>query len=169
MSATSGPVPELPEIVGRDEFDALVIRTDYGDDRVWQAVLADLAQPGGDNGEFEGRVHLVDDRVWAGATPDEVLAAVRRDEDLSVVFLADNVTMRSVHRALLALDIDTEEEDLDPVHYQELIDSPPPREFRTAPSGVHDIDANLSIANMDFEEYAEEASTDPDGLYRSFR
>ncbi|GGW26521.1 hypothetical protein GCM10010381_08410 [Streptomyces xantholiticus] len=86
-----------------------------------------------------------------------------------MVFLADGVTMRSEHRALLALDIDTEEADLDPAYYQELIDSPPPREFRTAPSGVHDIHANLSIANMDFEEFAEAASADPDGLYRSFR
>ncbi|MFD4835389.1 DUF6924 domain-containing protein [Streptomyces uncialis] len=57
----------------------------------------------GTDGEFEARVHLVDDPVWAGAAPDAVLAAVTRDEELSVVFVADEVTMRSPHRALLAL------------------------------------------------------------------
>jgi hypothetical protein len=159
----------LPDIVGRDEFDALVIRTDYGSEAAWHAVLTELAQPWGDDGEFEAGIHVVDDPVWAGATPGEVLSAVRRDEGPSVVFLADAVTMRSEHPALLALDVGAEEEDLDPVYYQELIDAPPPREFRTAPAGVHDIHANLSIANMDFEEYAEEASAHPDGLYRSFR
>jgi hypothetical protein len=51
----------LREIVGRDEFDALVIRTDHGDEAAWQAVVADLARPWGDDGEFEASVHLVDD------------------------------------------------------------------------------------------------------------
>jgi hypothetical protein len=90
---------------------------------------------------------------------------VRKDEDLSVVFLADRVTMRSAHRALLALDV-SEEEILDPLHHQELIDSPSPREFRTVPVGVHDIHANLAIANMDFAEFAEAASGDPERVYR---
>ncbi|MER5466965.1 hypothetical protein ABT010_41445 [Streptomyces sp. NPDC002668] len=157
----------LPEIVGRDEFDALIIRTDYGDEAAWQTVVADLALPWGDDGEFEPSVHLVDDPAWADLPPDEVLSEVRRDENLSVVFLADRVTMQSAHRALLALDI-TEEEDLDPTYYQELIDSPPPREFRTVPAGVHDVHANLSIANMDFEEFAEAAFVEPDRIYRSF-
>ncbi|GGW26514.1 hypothetical protein GCM10010381_08400 [Streptomyces xantholiticus] len=69
MSATSVPVPKLPEIVGPDEFDALVIRTDYGSEAAWHAVMADLAQPWGDDGEFEAGVHFVDDPVWANATP----------------------------------------------------------------------------------------------------
>lgn len=116
----------LPEILGRDEFDALIIRTDYGDEAAWQAVVADLAQPWGDDGEFEPSVHLVDNPAWADLTSDEVLNEARRDENLSVVFLADRVTMQSAHRALLALDI-TEEEELDPVYYQELIDSRLPR------------------------------------------
>jgi hypothetical protein len=160
-------VKALREIVGRDEFDALVIRTDYDNETAWQAVTADLARPWGDEGEFESSVHLVDDPAWAGSMPDEILDEVRRDENLSVVFLADRVTMRSAHRALLALDI-FEEEDLDPEHYQELVDEPSPREFRTLPIGVHDIHANLAIANMDFAEFAEVAAADPERIYRSF-
>ncbi|MFE3119711.1 DUF6924 domain-containing protein [Streptomyces niveus] len=156
----------LPEIAGRDEFDALIIRTDYGDEAAWQAVVADLAQPWGDNGEFQPSFHLVEDPAWADLTPDEVLNEARRDENLSVVFVADRVTMQSAHRALLALDI-TEDEDLDPMYYQELIDSPPPREFRTVPAGVHDVHGNLAIANMDFAEFAEAAFADPDRIYRS--
>ncbi|WP_328908072.1 hypothetical protein OG230_00285 [Streptomyces sp. NBC_00234] len=155
----------LPEIVGRDEFDALVIRTDYDDEAAWQAVMADLAQTWGDDGEFEASVHLIDDPAWADLTRDEVLTAAGRDENLSVVFLADRVTMQSAHRALLALDL-AEDEGLDPMYDQELIDSPLPREFRTAPAGVHDVHANLSIANLDFAEFAEAAFADPDRIYR---
>lgn len=158
----------LPEIVGRDDFAALIIRTDYNDEAAWQAVVADLMQPWGENSELEAHVHLIDDPVWAEVTPDGVLTAVRRDENLSVVFVADRVTMQSAHCALLACNVWDEDEDLDPMYYQELIDAPPPREFRTAPAAVHDVHANLSIANVDFEEFAEEASADPEGVLRLF-
>jgi hypothetical protein len=129
-------------------------------------VVTGLSQPWAEKGEFEANVHLIDDPAWADAAPDEVLTAVRRDENLSVVFIADRVTMQSADCALLACDVWAEDEDLDPMYYQELIDSPPPREFRTAPAAVHDVHANLSIANVDFEEFAEEASADPEGVLR---
>lgn len=158
----------LPKITGRDEFAALIIRTAFGDEAAWQAVVADLTQPWGDEGEYDAHVHLVDNPAWAGATPGDVVAAVRTDEDLSVVFLADSVTMQCAQRGLLALAVYDEDEDLDPTHDQELIGAPPPREFRTAPAGVHTVHANLSIANMDFEDFAEAALADRDGVFRCF-
>ncbi|MFE2039175.1 DUF6924 domain-containing protein [Streptomyces scopuliridis] len=158
----------LPKIAGRDEFAALVIRTDYNDDAAWQALVAEATQPWGSDGEFEAHVHLVDDPAWAGATPDAVLTAARRDEKLSVLFIADRTTMRSAHRALLALTTSDEGEDLDPMYGQEFIDSPAPREFRTTPAAAHDVHANLSIANLDFEDFAEEALADPEGILRPF-
>ncbi|MGO4456582.1 hypothetical protein AB4039_04530 [Streptomyces sp. M-16] len=75
----------------------MIIRTNYNDETAWQAVTAALRQPCGYDGEFEADVHLVEDPVWADATSDEVLAAVSRDENLSVVFIADRVTMQSAH------------------------------------------------------------------------
>ncbi|MFG2988410.1 DUF6924 domain-containing protein [Streptomyces sp. NPDC048257] len=159
----------LPEIVGRNEFAALIIRTDYDDEAAWRAMVAEASRPWGSGGEYEADVHLVDDPAWAAATPEAVLTALRPDEELSVVFVADSTTMQSAHHALLALNLRHEDEDLDPMYYQELIDSPPAREFRTAPAAVHDVHANLSIGNMDFEEFAEEALADPEGILRPAR
>ncbi|WP_324785868.1 DUF6924 domain-containing protein [Streptomyces sp. H51] len=156
----------LPEIVGRDEFAALIIRTDYDDEAAWRAVVAEVSRPWGSDGDYEADVHLVDDPAWAGATPEAVLIALRPDDELVVVFVADSATMQSAHHALLALDLAHEDEDLDPMYYQELIDSPPVREFRTTPAAVHDVHGNLSIGNMDFEEFAQEAFTDPEGVLR---
>lgn len=158
----------LPEIAGRGEFAALVIRTDHSDEAAWRVVTAELRRPWGDHGEFEADVHLIEDPVWTEASSDAVLAAVSRDERLRVVFLADHVTMRSGHRALLALAVDAEDEDLDPAYYQELVDSASPRAFRTVPAGVHCAHTNLSLANLDFEDYAEVAIADPEGVFRSF-
>ncbi|MGW6718636.1 DUF6924 domain-containing protein [Streptomyces sp. NPDC054995] len=117
--------------------------------------------------EWEAAVHLVEDRRWDGVTGGEALTAAARDEELGVVFLADNVTMRSPLRPLLALDLGADDdEDLDPVYYQEFIDSPPPREVRVAPDAVHMVHGNLQLANVDFPEFVEDAAADPDGVVR---
>ncbi len=75
------------------------------------------------------------------------------DGDLIVVFLADRDTMKSPARALLALSTLWEDvSGLDPVYYQELIESPEPREFRAVPAAVHGVQADLALGNVDFAE-----------------
>ncbi|NEC18301.1 DUF6924 domain-containing protein [Streptomyces parvus] len=158
---------ELPEIVRADEWAPLVIRTDYTDDAAWREVVAALAGAVEGEREWESVAHLVEDRRWDGVTGDEALAAAARDEELSVVFLADEVTMRLPLRPLLALDLGADDdEDLDPVYYQEFMDSPPPREVRVVPDAVHMVHGNLQLANVDFAEFVEDAAADPDGVVR---
>ncbi|WP_316776008.1 DUF6924 domain-containing protein [Streptomyces sasae] len=154
----------LPTITGRDEFAALVVRTDYDDDRAWQDVTAALTEPWGD-GAYEACVHFVDDPAWADAPVDQTLPVVSADENLSVVFLADRTTMRTEGHPLLAITTLTREECLDDEDYEQLTEFG--TEFRTTPAGVHDVHANLSIGNLGFEEYAAWAHDDAEGVYRS--
>jgi hypothetical protein len=160
---------QLPAITDRQEFDPVIIRTDYSDERAWQEVVAALmaSRPGplGD-GTIEPSVHIVDDPAWAEAGVDEVLAAVSTDECLTVVFLADQKAMQSHHHGLLAVSVVTRERLEDDKAYEAMIAFG--REFRTVPAGVHEIHANLEIANMDFDEFAEAAHSDPEGVYRAF-
>ncbi|MFB7294208.1 DUF6924 domain-containing protein [Actinacidiphila glaucinigra] len=153
----------LPAVTGRNEFDALVIRTDYQDDQAWQNVVAVLMKPWGDR-QYEAEVHFVNDPAWAGATVEEVLCAVRADEDVSVVFLVDQETMKDEVHALLAVTTLTRDECVDDEDYEQLTEFG--REFRTVPAGVHEIYANLSIANLGFEEFAGWAHDDPEGTFR---
>jgi uridine kinase len=148
-----------PPVTGRDEFDALVIRTDYADDSAWQAVRTALTE------DPDLSPRIVDDPAWAGAGVDEVLAAVAGDEDLSVVFLADRTTMTSAHHALLAVTTTTRDECDDEEDYSRLAEFG--TRFRTIPAGVHSIHANLSIADMGFEEFAGAAQDDPDRVFRN--
>lgn len=165
MTMLEVPSRVLPEI-GRDLFDVLVIRTDFSDDESWNAVVGELHRPWGPGGEIAATVQLVEALAWSGATPDEVLAAVV-DGDLIVVFLADRDTMKSPVRALLALSTVWEDvSGLDPVYYQELIESPEPREFRAVPAAVHGVQADLALGNVNFAEYAAAASAEPDQVLR---
>ncbi|WP_411097006.1 DUF6924 domain-containing protein [Streptomyces sp. 020-2-3H-GM] len=144
-----------------------MIRTDFTDDAAWREVVAELARAVEGERGGESAVHLVEDRRWEGVSGDLALAAAARDEELSVVFLADDVTMRSPLRPLLALDLGADDDqDLDPVYYQELIDSPPPREVRVVPDAVHMVHGNMQLANVDFAEFVEDAAADPDGVVR---
>ncbi|MEU9235173.1 DUF6924 domain-containing protein [Streptomyces subrutilus] len=156
---------ELPTDTERDEFHAVVIRTDYGDQSAWNTLTAELMQPWGEN--YEALAHFVDDPAWAGATVDDVRDAASVDPELTVLFIADSVTMGSAHHALLAVNLRSEEED-DAFEDEDESVRDFGREFRTIPPQVHSIHANLSLANMDFEEFAAAAEEDPEKVFRSF-
>jgi len=162
-----GAMRSLPAASDRNEFDALVIRTDHTDEPAWQVVTAALTQPWAD-GEGESSVEIVDDPAWARASVDEVLAAIAAEgEDyVCVVFLADRTTMQADHHGLLAVTTITREELDDDEAYEAMVEFG--REFRTVPVGVSEIHANLHLANMDFEEFSAVAAKDPEGVYRSF-
>lgn len=155
----------LPAVTGRDELAVLVVRTDYHDDQAWQVVTAALMEPWGDR-PYEAHVHFIDDPAWAGAAVDEALDAIRADENLPVVFLADRTTMQAESHPLLAVTTLTRKDCLDDEDYEQLTEFG--REFRTVPAGVHDVHANLDIGNLGFEEYAGWAHDDPERIYRSF-
>ena len=155
----------LPAVTGRDEFDALVVRTDYLDDRAWQDVTAALTEPWGD-GQYEADVHFIDDRAWSDATVDEVLTAVRGDDNLAVVFLADRTTMQGKSHPLLAVTTLTREECVNEEDYEQLTEFG--RDFRIIPASLHEVHANLSIGNLGFEEFAARAHDDLEGIFRSF-
>ncbi|MEU3855728.1 hypothetical protein [Streptomyces sp. NPDC029554] len=154
-------------VINRETNSVLVVRTDYTDAAAWQAVVAEMMRPWGDDEDMEAFVHFVDDPAWAGATPEEIeVAASANDEMISVVFVADALTMQEPHHALLAVKITTgeDEEEQEPANAEEWAHLSRP--FRTEPSEAHNIHVNLDLANMDFEEFAEAALRDPEGVLR---
>ncbi|MET8360179.1 hypothetical protein [Micromonospora sp. NPDC005171] len=76
--------------------------------------------------------------------------ATSHEDKLTYLFLADALTMTDVECPLLALDLADE----------------PGRTFRVPPQWFADVSANLTIANMDFSEFAN--AVDGSGTYRGF-
>ena len=83
-------------------------------------------------------------------TPEELVALARHGY-ISLIAVADAQTMRD--QTVLFVDFN---ERMGQVG----------RTFRSIPSEVEPIVANLSLANMDFAEFAD--NTDPDGTFRGF-
>ncbi|MGW3891813.1 DUF6924 domain-containing protein [Micromonospora chokoriensis] len=131
-----------------EDLTSLVLRTDFTNDAAWASVKAAVRTwEGGDSATFTS------DAKYAGVSPQGLVDAdnaASHDEKLTYLFLADATTMADVERPLLALDLADE----------------PGRTFRVPPRWYADVSANLTIANMDFSEFAD--AVDESGTYRGF-
>jgi hypothetical protein len=85
------------------------------------------------------RTDFSDDAAWAA-----IGAAIL------FLMIVDDVTVRSPEHPILVVDLWRE----------------PGRGFRAVPAAVQSIENNLSIANMDFAEFAD--AVDEDGIFRGF-
>lgn len=125
--------------------NALLIRTDFSDEKRWQQLKHDASEPGD---LFFFNLETVDDRANSGASLDQVLAALPEGYPHSFIVVADTVAISQPEHPLLVVDVAEE----------------PGRQFRAIATQIAAIDNNLSVANMGFEEFAE--LVDENGIFR---
>jgi hypothetical protein len=128
---------------------ALVLRTDFSDHRAWNMVCEEIRQPAGEF-RFVAYVDFLDDREYEDITSDQLLGLISPNYKHSFIIVADRITITHPEHPLLIIEL-----------YERS-----GRKFRTVPSQIQGIENNLSIANMDFEEFAERV--DEDGIFRGF-
>lgn len=136
-----------------------LVRTAFEDDAAWRTVaeaLTGRSDQAGWDSEEASLVDAVSDRRYADLDVARLAGAWPQDL-LAYAIVADAMTMKevgarsSVGRAsVLYVDLTTERGD----------------SFRSAVDQVPDIAMNLSIANMDFFEFAD--AVGPDGVFRGF-
>lgn len=132
----------LPESEG-----ALVLRTDFSDDGAWAAVRTASAAP---VGLFRANLAFVDDRRYDGLTIERLLQLVPEDSGPTFVFLVDRETLTRPDHPILVVDLFEQRG----------------RSFRVIPSEMWGVENNLSLANMDWEDFAD--CVDADGVFRGF-
>lgn len=157
------------DVTDHSEYDALVVRTDYEHPQAWAAIQQELARPMDRPDADPPNPSLIDDPAWAGASWEEVLAALSvpaGQERPSVLMIADSIAMDSETYQLLAVDLD---ELLDPDEDDELEDEDEeiedddedwdgeeaPLVGRVPARQAEAMAINLALANMDFEEFVE--------------
>lgn len=129
-----------------EDLTSLVLRTDFGDDEAWEAVQMAITS----SYEYSCAT-FVSDPVYAGVDVQTLIDAdssAQEDDKVTYLLLADAITMTDGEHRLLAVD---------------LLDEPG-RNFRIAPPWFADVSANLCIANLDFDEFAD--AVDAFGTYR---
>jgi hypothetical protein len=100
---------------------------------------------------FLANVSFVDERSFEGATANDLVAAAGAGGQYrSFMFVVDQTTIGEAEHPVLVIDLADQ----------------PGRSFRVIPSEMWGVENNLSLANMDFDEFA--ASTDATGIFRGF-
>jgi hypothetical protein len=137
----SAPVKPLPS-----SDVPLVIRTDFSNQVAWAAVCERIRRP---DSLFRASVTFVEDPAFSGLTSDD-LQARGYYQHQTFAFLADQMTMAHPDHPVLVVFVFEDD------HV----------EFRTVPSEIPAVENNLSLGNMDPEDFA--ASADADGIFRGF-
>lgn len=128
--------------------DSLLVRTDFTDERAWQAARAAALAENEDG--FRAYVEVVDEPRLAGATWQELRQEVLTlDERAAVLFVVDGPALSDEHPLLVV----------------DLADEPRPA-FRCVARELWGVDNNLNLANMGWEEFA--GNVDGDGVFRGF-
>ena len=132
--------------------DPPVIRTDFEDDAAWKVVCNLIRRPVNDAGqEFYAYVDFVENPIFRSRSEKELLEMVPPQYGHSFLFIIDRVATKGPEYPILVMDLRVQ----------------PGRTFRVIPSEVQDVENNLSIANMDFGEFAD--NVDQDGVFRGFK
>jgi hypothetical protein len=122
------------------------VRTDFSDDQAWRAIC-EAAQAETEEG-FRAFLSIVDDVGLDGASAADLVASAARAAH-GLLLLADGMTMTHPDHPILCID---------------LLEGG--RSVRVAPQALWSLENNLSLRNMDFEDFS--GSTDADGIFRGF-
>ena len=129
--------------------NSLVLRTDFSDDAAWRAVCSAVQAPQGPL-EFRANLDFVSDREYEEATFAQLVTSATEIADRAFIFVVDRTAVTHIEHPVAVLDVSIE----------------PGRSFRVVPSAMWSVENNLSIGNMDFEEFA--GAVDADGVFRGF-
>ena len=129
--------------------NAPVLRTDFSDQTVWEKICKEILKPVGIF-RFRANVEFIDNIDFTDLTKDQLLEILPTDYNHSFIIVVDQTAISHPEQPLLIID---------------LFDSSV-REFRALPAQIQGIENNLSIANMDFEEFAD--AVHEDGIFRGF-
>jgi hypothetical protein len=125
--------------------EPLLVRTDFSNEIAWRALVHEASQ--GYEDDFRANLHFVDDKSFDGTEPVDIASAAKSTGH-PVLFVADGTTLSNAEHLVLCISLHG-------------LGS-----FRVPPNELWSIENNLSLANMDFEEFAE--AVDPDGVFRGF-
>jgi len=141
-------VAELPET-----WCVPVVRADFSDDGIWERLKDDVLELTEEG--FGANVEFVEDRALSDLDEAAIVGGYRRGYPHQyrhpVLFVIDAVAVSTPEHPVLVVNLNAG------------VDVEP---FRALPRQMQSIENNLSLANMDYIEFAR--STGADGVFRGF-
>ena len=129
--------------------NALFLRTDFSIQAAWEDICAAIREPVGIF-HFLANIEFLDDAEYTDIAKEQLLTLIINDYNHTFIIATDRTATSHPDHPLLIADL-----------YESS-----GREFRAVPSQIQGTENDLSIANMDFEEFAD--SFDEDEFFRGF-
>jgi hypothetical protein len=144
----AAPMAELPTT-----WNVPVVRADFTDDAAWDGIREEIAEPTEEG--FSADVDFVEDRALADLDEAAIVAGYPRayphEYRHPILIVVDTVAVSALDHPVLVVNLNAGVDE---------------RPFRALPRQVQSIQNNLSLANMDYIEFATSAGTD--GVFRGF-
>lgn len=146
------PVPAAALEALCNAHPTAIVRTAFSDDDAWAAAWRDIAMPREywDDDDLVLRGTLVARPEFEGWSGEDLASLLSQTPEHDFVFVVDAVTLASPEHPVLVVEVDAERER--------------PRFFRAVPHVLLDVETQLSISNLDWEDFSE--AVDPDGVLR---
>lgn len=130
--------------------DPIVLRTDFSSENEWRTICEEVITP---NPEFRFLPNVVfaSDISFLDYTEEQLLSTNTLHYNHAFIFIVDRMTIINPEHPILCIGLK---------HNQGL-------KLRSIPSKIWEIENNLSISNMDFEEFF--SAIDEDGIFRGFK
>lgn len=123
----------------------LVLRTDFSSDAAWDQICVDIQRPVGD---FLANVEFLSDPQYEGLTPEQIPSLLPSESDQACIFIVDKFCLEHSEKPILVVDLLSEQQ----------------QSFRVIPSSMWNVENNLSLGNLDFEDFS--STVDAENIFR---
>jgi hypothetical protein len=130
--------------------DPIVLRTDFSNENEWKTICNEIVTLNPEFG-FIPNVVFASDTSFKDNTEEQLISKSTTKYNHAFIFIVDKITMNNPEHPIFCLGLK---------HNLGL-------KLRTIPSDMLVIENNLSISNMDFEEFS--GAVDKDGIFRGFK
>lgn len=152
LSCNEGLNSSKPNLDDMRESDVHLVRTDFSSDTEWNQLLNLILTPESRYGAV-AYVYVVDDSAFEDSNREEIAKNLNKDYNYSIFFIADEITFQSSDFPILCVEIEDST-------------TLTGRSFRIKATDLFIAQNNLSISNMDFEDFSERV--DSDGVFIPF-
>ncbi|MGD1950869.1 MAG: hypothetical protein ACFB14_14645 [Leptolyngbyaceae cyanobacterium] len=146
--------------------DPWVVRTDFSNDDIWMRICNLISAPQIEGEmQFFAYVDYVNDDSHREQQPVDLVRSLPDTYPDMVCFAVDRDCIENPEHPILVIGFYPSDNE----SFERLPHETPAADiatFRAVPSQIQGIQNNLSLANMDFEDFAD--SVDKDGVFRGF-
>jgi hypothetical protein len=125
----------------------LVLRTDFSDEPAWKLLCKALQEP---DDQLNLILDFISDPAFDGLEAVEIPSRILESSSHTFAIIVDHTALAHSGNPVLVIDLHDK----------------PGRTFRVIASTLGEVANNLSVANMEFDEFAE--AVDKDGIFRGF-